>query len=50
MAIKTCREGVDEIKKRQFLEEAEIMKPYNHPNVVSLIGICRDREPFMIRK
>jgi len=48
VAIKTCREGVDEVKKKQFLEEAEIMKPYNHPNVVQLVGICRDREPFMI--
>ena len=50
VAIKTCREGVDEVKKKQFLEEAEIMKPYNHPNVVRLVGICRDREPFMICK
>ena len=48
VAIKTCREGVDAIKKKQFLEEAEIMKPYDHPNVVKLIGICNDQEPFMI--
>lgn len=50
VAIKTCREGIDEMKKRQFLEEAEIMKPYDHPNVVKLVGICRDKEPFMICK
>ena len=48
VAIKTCREGVDEIKKKQFLEEAEIMKPYDHPNVLRLVGICRDKEPYMI--
>eukprot|EP00794_Sanderia_malayensis_P019494 gene19494-21419_t len=48
VAIKTCREGVDEIVKMKFLEEAEIMKPYNHPNVVKLIGVCNDREPYMI--
>ena len=50
LAIKTCKEGIDEIKKKQFLEEAEIMKPYNHPNVVRLIGICNEKDPFMICK
>ena len=50
VAIKTCRENVDEIQKKKFLEEAEIMKPYDHPNVVKLIGVCNDREPFYIRK
>ena len=50
VAIKTCRAGVDDFMKRKFLEEAEIMKPYDHPNVVRLIGICRDQEPYMIRK
>ncbi len=50
VAIKTCREGVDDVIKKKFLEEAEIMKPYDHPNVVRLIGVCNDMEPYMICK
>ena len=50
VAIKTCREGVDDVIQKKFLEEAEMMKTYDHPNVVRLIGVCNDQEPFMIRK
>ena len=50
VAVKTCKENQRENLKKKFLEEAEIMKPCQHPNVVKLIGICRDKEPYYICK
>lgn len=48
IAVKTCRENVDAKIKTKFLEEAKIMKPCVHPNVVELIGVCNDHEPYYI--
>ena len=50
LAVKTCKESVNDVVKNQFLEEAEIMRPCVHKNVLKLIGICKDKEPFYIRK
>ena len=47
VAVKTCRsEHIPETQ--QFLSEAKILKQYNHPNIVRLLGVCADKEPVYI--
>ncbi|BES97521.1 tyrosine-protein kinase [Nesidiocoris tenuis] len=48
VAIKTCRVTVAEEHKRKFLQEGRILKQYDHPNIVKLIGICVQKQPIMI--
>lgn len=37
-----------EEQKRKFLQEGRILKQYDHPNIVKLIGICVQKQPIMI--
>ena len=47
VAVKTCRsEHIP--AAQQFLAEAEILKQYDHPNIVRLLGVCTDKEPVYI--
>ena len=47
VAVKTCKsETVQDLDK--FLKEAEILKLYDHPNIVRLIGVCAEKEPVYI--
>ena len=47
VAVKTCRsEHIPEAQ--QFLAEAKILKQYDHPNIVRLLGVCADKEPVFI--
>lgn len=47
VAVKTCRsEHIPECQ--QFLAEAKILKQYNHPNIVRLLGVCAEKEPVFI--
>ncbi|XP_048580997.1 tyrosine-protein kinase Fer isoform X2 [Nematostella vectensis] len=48
VAVKSCKEDVSEVVKKKFLAEAEILKQYDHPNIVRLIGVCAEREPVYI--
>lgn len=48
VAVKTCRDTIPDIEKRKFLQEAEILKQYNHPNIVQLIGVCAEKDPVYI--
>ncbi|XP_047100645.1 tyrosine-protein kinase Fer-like [Schistocerca piceifrons] len=48
VAVKTCRMTVPEEHRRKFLQEGRILKQYNHPNIVRLIGICVQKQPIMI--
>ncbi len=48
VAVKTCRESIPQSEKRKFLMEAEILKQYDHPNVVKLIGVCAEKDPVFI--
>ncbi|XP_033122911.1 focal adhesion kinase 1-like isoform X5 [Anneissia japonica] len=45
VAVKTCK---SESLGDKFLEEAYIMKQFDHPHIVKLIGICTDFQPNMI--
>ena len=47
VAVKTCR-STDVPDREKFLHEAEILKQYDHPNIVKLIGIAWDTEPVLI--
>ena len=47
VAVKTCRSNeLQDMDK--FLQEADILKQYEHPNVVRLIGVCAEKEPVYI--
>ncbi|KAK7792067.1 hypothetical protein R5R35_007100 [Gryllus longicercus] len=48
VAVKTCRVTLPEEHRRKFLQEGRILKQYDHPNVVRLIGICVQKQPIMI--
>ncbi|XP_078539396.1 tyrosine-protein kinase Fes/Fps [Lissotriton helveticus] len=48
VAVKTCRETLPPELKDKFLLEARILKQYNHPNIVKLIGVCTQRQPIYI--
>uniref|UniRef100_H2YD15 Tyrosine-protein kinase n=1 Tax=Ciona savignyi TaxID=51511 RepID=H2YD15_CIOSA len=48
VAVKTCKEDVDQNTRDKFLEEAKILKGYDHDNIVRLIGVCTDRQPIYI--
>ncbi|MGH0137080.1 UNVERIFIED_CONTAM: hypothetical protein FKN15_007663, partial [Acipenser sinensis] len=49
VAVKTCRESLAPDLKNKFLMEARILKQYDHPNIVKLIGVCTQRQPIYIR-
>ncbi|KAM6388171.1 tyrosine-protein kinase Fes/Fps isoform 2-T2 [Pluvialis apricaria] len=48
VAVKACRETVPPELKAKFLQEARILKQYNHPNIVRLIGVCTQKQPIYI--
>ncbi|KAM9367801.1 tyrosine-protein kinase Fer isoform 1-T1 [Phaethornis superciliosus] len=48
VAVKTCKEDLPQELKIRFLSEARILKQYDHPNIVKLIGVCTQRQPIYI--
>ncbi|XP_069758529.1 tyrosine-protein kinase Fes/Fps isoform X3 [Narcine bancroftii] len=48
VAIKMCRENLPADQKNKFLMEARILKQYDHPNIVRLIGVCTQKQPIYI--
>nr|KAG5707300.1 hypothetical protein BaRGS_000074 [Batillaria attramentaria] len=48
VAVKTCKDTLSEDQRKKFLQEGRILKQYNHPNIVSFIGIAAQRQPVMI--
>ncbi|KAL6437637.1 hypothetical protein ACFW04_004210 [Cataglyphis niger] len=48
VAVKTCKITLPDEQKRKFLQEGRILKQYDHPNIVKLIGICVQKQPIMI--
>jgi len=45
VAVKTLKVGSTVEEKLDFLSEAEMMKRFNHKNIVSLLGVCTRNEP-----
>ncbi|KAI1889766.1 hypothetical protein AGOR_G00166310 [Albula goreensis] len=48
VAVKSCRENLPPELKNKFLMEARILKQYDHPNIVKLIGVCTQKQPIYI--
>ncbi|KAJ3594250.1 hypothetical protein NHX12_006581 [Muraenolepis orangiensis] len=48
VAVKACREDLPSEHKNKFLMEARILKQYEHPNIVRLIGVCTQQQPIYI--
>ncbi|CAL8243222.1 unnamed protein product [Lota lota] len=48
VAVKACREDLPPEHKKKFLMEARILKQYEHPNIVRLIGVCTQQQPIYI--
>ncbi|XP_012645697.1 tyrosine-protein kinase Fer isoform X1 [Microcebus murinus] len=48
VAVKTCKEDLPQELKIKFLQEAKILKQYDHPNIVKLVGVCTQRQPVYI--
>ena len=45
VALKTLKTDSNEEDKVKFLQEAAIMAQFRHPNIVTLHGVVRDKEP-----
>lgn len=45
VAVKTLKEGSTAEEKLDFLSEAEVMKRFDHNNIVKLLGVCMKTEP-----
>ncbi|KAF2360714.1 Serine-threonine/tyrosine-protein kinase catalytic domain [Trinorchestia longiramus] len=47
-AIKTLKVGSTDEDKLDFLEEAKVMKMFDHPNIVKLLALCCDKQPILM--
>ncbi|XP_018331316.1 uncharacterized protein LOC108741146 [Agrilus planipennis] len=45
VAVKTLKVGSTTEEKLDFLSEAEVMKRFEHKNIVKLLGVCTKNEP-----
>ncbi|PNF24218.1 hypothetical protein B7P43_G15826 [Cryptotermes secundus] len=45
VAVKTLKVGSTMEEKLDFLSEAEVMKRFEHKNIVKLLGVCTKNEP-----
>ncbi|XP_046995878.1 uncharacterized protein LOC124607652 [Schistocerca americana] len=45
VAVKTLKVGSSTEEKLDFLSEAEVMKRFEHKNIVKLLGVCTKNEP-----
>lgn len=48
VAIKKCNKNLSDEHKKRLLEEARLLKQYNHPNIVKFIGVCAQKQPIML--
>ena len=47
VAVKQLKPHAEDLEKISFLSEAEMMKTFNHPNVIKLFGVVTRGEPLM---
>ena len=45
VAVKTLKVGSTVEEKIDFLSEADMMKRFDHKNIVKLLGVCTRNEP-----
>jgi len=46
VAVKSLKKGSSCEEKLEFLSEAEVMKRFEHKNIVKLLGVCTKEEPI----
>ncbi|EFA03677.1 hypothetical protein TcasGA2_TC013779 [Tribolium castaneum] len=46
VAVKTLKVGSSTEEKLDFLSEAEVMKRFDHKNIIKLLGVCTKEEPI----
>ena len=47
VAVKTLKLNSTMEERRDFLSEAEVMKKFDHTNIVRLLGLCTLAEPLL---
>lgn len=50
IAVQTCKDDLSQELKLKFLQEAKLLKQYNHPKIVKLIGVRTQIQPIYIIK
>ena len=48
VAIKFLKEGSNTDARDDFLHEAVVVNQFDHPNILKLLGVCFDQEPYFI--
>ena len=48
VAIKVLKEGSSSTAKSDFVHEAVLVNQFNHPNILKLLGVCFEQEPYCI--
>ncbi|VDM43053.1 unnamed protein product [Toxocara canis] len=48
VAIKTLKSGYSESDRLKFLKEAILMNNFDHPNIVKLMGVSLESEPYYL--
>ena len=48
VAVKILKEGSDTKARNDFVQEAVLVNQFDHPNILKLLGVCFEEEPFCI--
>ncbi len=48
VAVKTLKDGANDSDRRDFLSEADLLCRFQHENVLGLLGVCLNEEPWLI--
>ena len=48
VAIKILKEGSSSSARNDFIHEAVLVHQFDHPNILKLLGVCFEKEPFCI--
>ena len=48
VAIKYLKEGSNSDARDNFIQEAVVVNQFDHPNILKLLGVCFDQEPYFI--
>ena len=46
VAVKVLKEGSNNEARNNFVREATLMNQFDHPNILKLLGVCFEEEPF----
>ena len=48
VAVKRLKEGSSQMEKVKFLQEAVVMKQFQHPNILRVVGVVTRTEPVSL--